>query len=350
NKPEDARAHYAQAASAYSLIGDRYTLALVQQRLAALNATSSPADSRPLAEAALATFQHLNAGPDARRTRKLLRSWPRIVDSDLARSEADVGSIVARAAISVDLVAEAWLQAAEKLAPDRWLVVREYVGNGQWKSIHSHGDIPSDLRDPDPAIARACGDGVDWMRLRGAPGPVFFFGMECGGDDDPACRAIEQRLLPWIPVVGLALEHALLRSARLGRAGQWDDLADTSFDGVVYSNAQMRDVIRQIRRIHSSRSPVLIAGEHGVGKKLIARLIHDTSDRRESPFVIFSCANLQGDIIDRQLFGHAAEGSAISAAAGGTLLIDEVSVLSVESQQKLLRFLESGEAVPFGRG
>lgn len=341
DRRNEARAYYTQSLSAFSLMGDVYSGALVQCDLALLG--TAPAEARNLAAAALRTFEELSAGPDAKFARKMLRSIPPESDDAVVEHEAAIGSVLARAAISVDLVAEAWLQAAEELAPGRWLVVYRYDDDDSWSRIHQHGDVPGDLVFPNPALDRVCEKGVDWMRLRGLPAPAFFFGMECGGEGDPACAAIEKRLEPWIPVVGLALEHAILRSSRLGAYGGDGGIPESAVDGVIYAGPGTRSVARQISFVKSGRSPVLITGESGVGKARAARAIHESGDRRSGPFVHFRCAMQPSEALERALFGSEADQSnALLSADGGTLYLEDIGQLPKEMQQRLLRFLEDG--------
>src|SRR4029078_9213071 len=102
---------------------------------------------------------------------------------------------------------------------------------------------------------------------------------------------------------------------------------------------------------------VLISGESGTGKDIVARALHRHSDRAAKPFVPFNCTAVPRDMLESHLFGHR-RGSftgadrdhpgLIGAARDGTLFLDEIGELSLELQPKLLRFLESGEIAPLG--
>ena len=111
------------------------------------------------------------------------------------------------------------------------------------------------------------------------------------------------------------------------------------------------------RRIASTNVPVLITGETGTGKEVLARTIHACSTRAQSIFLPFNCTSTPKDMLDSQLFGHrrgAFTGAVdnfqgvVRAAAGGTLFLDEIGDTSLEVQPKLLRFLESNEIHPVG--
>ena len=127
-------------------------------------------------------------------------------------------------------------------------------------------------------------------------------------------------------------------------------------DGVFLSD-EMLKVVAIARRIAASNLPVLLTGETGTGKEVLARLIHAASARSEKPFVAFNCTGLPRDTAESQLFGHrrgsftdAREDSSggIRGVAGGTLMLDEIGELDPSIQPKLLRFLESGEVQPVG--
>jgi two-component system, NtrC family, response regulator AtoC len=117
---------------------------------------------------------------------------------------------------------------------------------------------------------------------------------------------------------------------------------------------RLRSVIRRVARTETT---VLIAGDTGTGKELVARGIHDASARRDGPFVALNCAALPESLADSELFGHvkgaftdAAAGHAgvFARASGGTLFLDEVSELSLRTQAKMLRALEQRVVRPLG--
>jgi DNA-binding NtrC family response regulator len=110
-------------------------------------------------------------------------------------------------------------------------------------------------------------------------------------------------------------------------------------------------------RLADTQLPILITGETGTGKEIMARLIHDHSRRRRGPFAPFNCSATARDLVESQLFGHRrgsftgateAFSGVIRAAEHGTLFLDEIGDLDPGVQPKLLRFLESGEIQPVG--
>jgi len=116
-------------------------------------------------------------------------------------------------------------------------------------------------------------------------------------------------------------------------------------------------VIRKVGLLAQSKAPVVISGETGCGKELLARAIHYQSPRKSKPFIPVNCGALPDDLFENELFGHlkgaytnasSDEKGLIAEAEGGTLLLDEVDALSPAAQIKLLRFLQSGEYRPLG--
>jgi DNA-binding NtrC family response regulator len=118
------------------------------------------------------------------------------------------------------------------------------------------------------------------------------------------------------------------------------------------TSAAMRAIEREIDVAASCSAKVLITGESGVGKELVARLIHEGSARRANKFVAINCAGLPDSLLESELFGHV-RGSFtgayrdkkgwLEAAHGGTIFLDEVGEMSLRMQAMLLRFLETGE-------
>ncbi len=126
---------------------------------------------------------------------------------------------------------------------------------------------------------------------------------------------------------------------------------------LTFCSAAMHKLVQTAERTAGRDVPVLISGETGVGKELIARYIHLNSARRHAPLIPFNCAAVPRELFESQLFGHrqgaftgATRGQVgvIRAAAGGTLLLDEIGELPLELQPKLLRFLQEGEVQPVG--
>jgi len=129
--------------------------------------------------------------------------------------------------------------------------------------------------------------------------------------------------------------------------------------GLVSADPAMQPLLEQVRRLAPSRVSVAIHGETGTGKEVVARAIHQLSERREGPFVALNCGALPFELVESELFGHEKgaftgadkpRAGAFEEADGGTLFLDEVGDLPLAVQVKLLRALESGEVRRLGGG
>jgi DNA-binding NtrC family response regulator len=132
--------------------------------------------------------------------------------------------------------------------------------------------------------------------------------------------------------------------------------ADAAKPMIVQSRI-MHDILDQVRRVAVARVAVLIEGETGTGKELIARYLHAASPRARKPFVGINCAALSESLVESELFGHErgaftgaeqCRAGRFERAHGGTLLLDEISEMSVNLQAKLLRVLEEEEVERVG--
>src|SRR5262249_57888960 len=140
------------------------------------------------------------------------------------------------------------------------------------------------------------------------------------------------------------------RNERL-RSGDQND-RDREFDQIVGSSPALESVLAEVQRVAPTDSAVLVLGETGTGKELIARAIHNLSTRRGHPFVKLNCAAIPFDLLESELFGHekGAFTGAIAQRIGrfemadtGTLFLDEIGDLPLALQPKLLRVLQEQE-------
>ncbi len=145
----------------------------------------------------------------------------------------------------------------------------------------------------------------------------------------------------------LPLEHDVTIAASQRNA--YGDLVGVSLP--------MRRLFAMLEAIEQSEAPVLIQGETGTGKELVARAIHAHSARRDRPWLVIDCGNIPAELMESELFGHrrgaftgAAQDhrGAFQAAHGGTVFLDEIGELSLPLQSKLLRVIESGEIKRLG--
>ena len=235
-----------------------------------------------------------------------------------------------------------------------------------------------------PIEAASGAEGLDAL-ARHHPDAVFLDFRMAGMDGIAVMRRIsEGKAGPAVPVVMLtafasstntieamklgAFEHLVKPVARrdieelLGRLLARPSLTDQRRTGArddrfIGNSAAMREVHKLIGRSAAGASTVLITGETGTGKELVARLLHESSGRAARSFVAVNCAAIPRDLLESELFGHvkgAFTGAvsdrrgAFRQADGGTLLLDEIGDMGLDMQAKLLRVLEERMVTPVG--
>lgn len=178
-----------------------------------------------------------------------------------------------------------------------------------------------------------------------------------GGADDYMAKPVD------LDELRAAIFDALGSSETPGRKrlpGK-DEGEKTPFDDLpsdfICASPAMRHVVETATVVASSNAPILISGESGAGKEVIAQLIHGRSPRAGGPLVAANCAGLPESLIESELFGHtkgsftgadASRQGLFRAADGGTLFLDEIGELPLHLQPKLLRAVETGKITPVG--
>ena len=156
-------------------------------------------------------------------------------------------------------------------------------------------------------------------------------------------------------VVRRALDHQRLRTEHRYLRNERDEQFDHY--GIVGRSKVMEEIIRRAERVAETKSTVLITGETGTGKELVARAIHDRSAQRDMPLIKVNCAAIPESLLESELFGHVrgaftgattTKKGKFALADGGTIFLDEIGTMNPALQSKLLRVLQEREFEPLG--
>jgi DNA-binding NtrC family response regulator len=156
-------------------------------------------------------------------------------------------------------------------------------------------------------------------------------------------------------VMRRALDHQRLRSEHRYLVNERDEQFDHY--GIIAGSRVMQEVIRRAELVAETKSTVLISGETGTGKELVARAIHDRSAQRDMPLIKVNCAAIPETLLESELFGHvrgaftgatATKKGKFALADGGTIFLDEIGTMTPTLQSKLLRVLQEREIEPLG--
>ena len=178
--------------------------------------------------------------------------------------------------------------------------------------------------------------------------------MTAHGSVESAIEALKLGAFDFVskPVALDRLRELIHQALKLGTVK--DAISD---DTLIGETPVMATLKRDIQRVARSQAPVHIHGESGVGKEVVARLIHDLGPRHNGPFLAINCGAIPADLVESELFGHrkgsftgaiADKAGLFQAAAGGTLLLDEIADLPLPVQVKLLRAIQEKAVRPIG--
>ncbi|HXU46399.1 MAG TPA: sigma 54-interacting transcriptional regulator [Thermoanaerobaculia bacterium] len=187
-------------------------------------------------------------------------------------------------------------------------------------------------------------------------GVIYLENRESVDSFDAESRAFLAELAE---VAGLFLLRASERETlrRRNRSLERDLFSQHDFAGIVTRDPRMIELLRVVAQVAGADAPILVLGETGTGKELIAKALHVNSPRRGRPFVTVHCSALPGTLLESELFGHVAGAftdakrdrpGRLASAHGGTLFLDEIGEIPLEAQAKLLRFLQFGEIQKLG--
>ncbi len=267
--------------------------------------------------------------------------------------------MTARSVLVADDHVEMARLVADKLSGEGWRA--RVVDSGRDAIAALQASVP-DLIISDLRMAEVDGlDVLDAARATDAELPVII--MTAFGAVDSAIESMKRGAWHYVtkPLrldelalhANRAYEHRQLR--RVNRQLRVDSRA--GLNALVGQSRTMRELYAMIERAALSPAPVLIRGESGSGKELVARALHDNSPRRDQPFVALNCTALPESLLESELFGHTrgaftgattARPGVFVEASGGTLFLDEIGDMPAPLQAKLLRAVQQGEVRPLG--
>ncbi|HVM10912.1 MAG TPA: sigma 54-interacting transcriptional regulator, partial [Actinomycetota bacterium] len=229
----------------------------------------------------------------------------------------------------------------------RQIVIPVEVGGRVVGSVIAGGILPD--ADPEEIVARVSALGIDAESVRQAL---------------PHVPRIDELSLQYLlELVALVVQEVVRfhgelaeKEAALARLSQ-ELQGKYGFGAIIGQSRPIREMLATLEKVCASDSTILVQGENGTGKELIARAIHWNSPRRDKPFVTQSAAAFNDNLLESELFGHVKgaftgaikdKKGLLEAADGGTLFLDELGEMTAAMQVKLLRVLQEGTFMPVG--
>jgi DNA-binding NtrC family response regulator/tetratricopeptide (TPR) repeat protein len=359
----DAYHDFGQSVSVFDLLGERHQVGLGYLELGRL-AAAGGARTRALRylEDAANVFESLGAIPDFAEARAALARMPASAASDQTGPGMDGDDAIVRrlvdAAVLPALLAREGATALFEACDADAVVIYVVPASGTPRVLACHGCDGERARVLAASAAQSAGRTASGLTIeplgRDAEGARF----AAVSTPRPLVPGSLRRLRTLAAVLRQGFELVSARERPIeAAAGQVERQLEPLIPGFVCASAAMQRVTEQIQRLQGNDLTVLITGESGTGKDLVARAIHAGSSRQASMFLPYNCTSATRELADSQLFGHrrgsftgavADQPGVLRTAVGGTLFLDEVGDLPLDVQPKLLRFLEQGEVLPVG--
>jgi hydrogenase-4 transcriptional activator len=355
---------FGQSVSVFELLGERHQAGLSYLELGRLAAAAGARSraSRYLSDA-VAIFEALGAEPDLAEAKQALAGPPVASTGGYVGVQMDGEDALVRrivdAAVMPALLAREGATALLEACDSQAAVIFVQLATGSIRVTSAAGCDAEQARTIAAAAARSL-DG----------GALMFSPIEPLGRDVDGGRfavvsssrafsgSARQRFRTLCAVLRQGFDLCAARERPVeAPGGVLERPLEPLLPGFVCASAAMFRVADQIQRMQGNDLTVLITGESGTGKDLVARAIHAGSPRRGNMFLPYNCTSATRELADSQLFGHrrgsftgaiADQPGVLRTAVGGTLFLDEVGDLPFDVQPKLLRFLEQGEVLPVG--
>ena len=232
-----------------------------------------------------------------------------------------------------------------------------YIANSGEEAIRLMDIETFDVVLTDLRMGKVSGMKVIEKAKKVSPQPIVIM-ITAYGDVETAVQAMKQGAFDFVtkPINLEKLEILIKRSLKTRKLEEENQglrnllQEKTKFEGIIGKAPAFQSIMDQVKRVAPAKTTVLLQGETGTGKELIANAIHENSPRRKGPFIPVHCAALSANVLESELFGH--EKGAFTGATerrlgrfeiadGGTLFLDELGEIDSATQVKLLRFLET---------